>query len=71
VIGRSNACDYAIPIRPCPLGTRSSCASTTAGRFAIWGSRNGTRVNGWLATEEPLHAGDTLTLGMTEFVFEP
>jgi pSer/pThr/pTyr-binding forkhead associated (FHA) protein len=35
------------------------------------GSRNGTRVNGWLATEEPLHAGDTLTLGMTEFVFEP
>jgi pSer/pThr/pTyr-binding forkhead associated (FHA) protein len=71
VLGRSNTCDYAITDPT--VSTRHAELVRVGDGWLIrdLGSRNGTRVNGWLAKEEPLHAGDTLTLGMTNFVFRP
>jgi pSer/pThr/pTyr-binding forkhead associated (FHA) protein len=71
VIGRDNTCDYAIPDPTVSTRHAELVRGDDGWTIRDLGSRNGTRVNGWLATEERLHAGDTLTLGMTEFVFEP
>lgn len=71
VLGRSNTCDYAIPDPT--VSTRHAELVRVDDGWLIrdLGSRNGTRVNGWLAREEPLRAGDTLTVGRTTFVFQP
>jgi pSer/pThr/pTyr-binding forkhead associated (FHA) protein len=71
VLGRDLTCDYAI--EDPTVSTRHAELVRVDDGWLIrdLGSRNGTRINGWLAREEPLHAGDTLTLGTTTFVFEP
>jgi pSer/pThr/pTyr-binding forkhead associated (FHA) protein len=71
VLGRDSTCDYAIPDPT--VSHRHAEIRRVEGGWAIrdLGSRNGTRINGWLAHEERIRPGDTLTLGTTEFVFEP
>jgi hypothetical protein len=71
VLGRSNACDYAIQDPTVSLRHAELIRDTGGWRIKDLGSRNGTRVNGWLVVEERLRAGDTLTLGGAEFVFQP
>jgi len=71
VLGRGNSCDYVIADRT--VSTRHAELARLDDGWLITdlGSRNGTRVNGWLVTEQHLHAGDTLTLGAASYVFEP
>jgi hypothetical protein len=69
VLGRDAACDYSIADQ-----TVSNRHAELVLRDDGWvirdlGSRNGTRVNGWLVKEERVRPGDTLTLGASEFVF--
>jgi two-component system, NtrC family, response regulator HydG len=71
LIGRGNACDYAIADPT--VSTRHAELVRLHDGWLIrdLGSRNGTRVNGWLVKEQRLHNGDTLALGSTVFSFEP
>lgn len=71
VLGRSLTCDYAIPDPTVSNRHAELVRSDDGWTIRDLGSRNGTRINGWLAHEERLQPGDTLTLGATEFVFEP
>jgi hypothetical protein len=68
-IGRSPYCDYqvddmAVSLRHAELRREAGC---------WWirdlASRNGTRVNGWLAADRRLRDGDELTIGQTRFIF--
>jgi hypothetical protein len=71
VLGRDNACDYALADPT--VSSRHAELICLADGWLIrdLGSKNGTRVNGWLAKEQRLRAGDTLTLGRTTVVFQP
>jgi pSer/pThr/pTyr-binding forkhead associated (FHA) protein len=71
VLGRANTCDYAIADPT--VSTRHAELVRTDDGWLVrdLGSLNGTRVNGWLANEEPLHPGDTLALGGSVFTFDP
>jgi hypothetical protein len=71
VIGRNPACDYAI--HDATVSSRhAELARTRDGwRIKDLGSRNGTRVNGWLVREQVLLPGDLIELGATLFVFRP
>jgi pSer/pThr/pTyr-binding forkhead associated (FHA) protein len=71
VIGRSSTCDYAVADPT--VSTRHAELVRLDDGWLIrdLGSLNGTRVNGWLANEERLRCGDTVTLGATTFVFRP
>jgi pSer/pThr/pTyr-binding forkhead associated (FHA) protein len=71
VLGRSNTCDYAIGDPT--VSTRHAELVRIDDGWLIrdLGSLNGTRVNGWLANEERLYPGDTLTLGAATFEFRP
>jgi hypothetical protein len=51
-------------------------AANTGARGADWlirdmGSRNGTRVNGWLVKEQELRPADTLAFRASVFTFRP
>jgi hypothetical protein len=71
VIGRNASCDYAVHDGTVS-GRHAELARTADGwRIKDLGSRNGTRVNGWLVREQTLVPGDTIELGATLFVFRP
>jgi hypothetical protein len=71
VLGRGSSCDYAI-VDPTVSSRHAELIRTDDGWVVRdLGSRNGTRVNGWLTREQPIWPGDTLTLGTTTFVFSP
>ena len=71
VLGRSYDCDYAIA-DPTVSNRHAELVRVRDGwMIRDLGSRNGTRVNGWLAKEERLRPGDTITLGATTLVFQP
>jgi FHA domain-containing protein/uncharacterized protein DUF1707 len=70
-LGRNATCDYAIA-DPAVSGTHAELVRSGDGwLIRDLGSRNGTRVNGWLVEEAILRPGDTLTLGASVFVFRP
>jgi hypothetical protein len=71
VLGRSNECDYAIP--DATVSARHAELEHDEDGWLIrdLGSRNGTRVNGWLVSERRLLPGDTVTLGSTVYLFHP
>jgi pSer/pThr/pTyr-binding forkhead associated (FHA) protein len=71
VLGRAPTCDFAIP--DSTVSSRHAELTRTADGWLIrdLGSRNGTRLNGWLVKEDGLQPGDVLALGSTEFVFRP
>jgi hypothetical protein len=71
VLGRDAACDLAIA-DPSVSARHAELTRTHDGwLIKDLHSRNGTRVNGWLVTEQELEAGDTVALGSTVFVFDP
>lgn len=71
VLGRENTCDYVIQDKT--VSTRHAELERTDKGWLIrdLGSRNGTRVNGWRASEQPLAAGDEVALGARRFFFAP
>jgi Domain of unknown function (DUF1707)/FHA domain len=71
VLGRNPSCDYTIADATVS-GRHAELARTRDGwRIRDLGSRNGTRVNGWLVREQALQPGDAIELGATLFVFRP
>ena len=71
VMGRETTCDYAIADQTVSARHAELVRSGDGWLIRDLGSRNGTRVNGWLVQEQRLEPGDTLTLGTTVFVFRP
>jgi Inner membrane component of T3SS, cytoplasmic domain/Domain of unknown function (DUF1707) len=71
VVGRSPGCDLVLADRA--VSRRHAALRVEAGRWLIsdLGSRNGTRVNGWLVSEAHIDEGDELTLGRTRLRFHP
>ena len=71
VIGRAPTCDFAIPDSTVS-GRHAELTRTPDGwRIRDLGSRNGTRLNGWLVKQGDVRPGDVLALGGSEFVFRP
>lgn len=68
-LGRSPHCDYVVGDRT--VSARHAELRRTTGGWALrdLGSRNGTRVNGWLVKEQRLADGDEIALGTSAFVF--
>jgi FHA domain/DUF1707 SHOCT-like domain len=68
-LGRSPHCDYVVG--DMTVSARHAELRRTAGGWSLrdLGSRNGTRVNGWLVKEQRLVDGDEVALGASEFVF--
>jgi pSer/pThr/pTyr-binding forkhead associated (FHA) protein len=68
-LGRSPECDYVVDDRT--VSARHAELRRTASGWVLrdLGSRNGTRVNGWLVREQPLSDGDEIALGASAFVF--
>jgi FHA domain/DUF1707 SHOCT-like domain len=71
VLGRGSACDYVIADPTVSMRHAELVRADDGWLIRDLDSRNGTRVNGWLASEQRLRPGDALTLGRTTFVFEP
>jgi pSer/pThr/pTyr-binding forkhead associated (FHA) protein len=71
VLGRSNTCDYLIPDPTVSSRHAELVRSDDGWTIRDLGSLNGTRVNGWLVTEQRLQPGDTLEIGAAVFDFEP
>src|SRR3954453_10047098 len=71
VLGRAPTCDFAIP--DSTVSSRHAELTRTPEGWVIrdLGSRNGTRLNGWLVKEDALEPGDLVALGSSEFVFRP
>jgi pSer/pThr/pTyr-binding forkhead associated (FHA) protein len=70
-LGRATSCDYVIH-DPTVSNRHAELVRVDDGGWLIrdLGSRNGTRVNGWLVKEQRLRDGDTLTLGESVFLFD-
>jgi hypothetical protein len=68
-LGRSPDCDYVI--RSAAVSARHAELRRSAEGWSLrdLGSRNGTRVNGWLVKEQQLADGDEVTFGDSTFVF--
>jgi hypothetical protein len=71
VLGRGSSCDYVIADPTVSMRHADLVRTDDGWLIRDLESRNGTRVNGWLAKEQRLRQGDTLTLGRTTFVFDP
>jgi hypothetical protein len=70
VLGRAGSCDYVI-YDPTVSGRHAELVRLDDGwLIRDLGSRNGTRVNGWLVKEQRLRDGDTLTFGGSVFLFD-
>jgi hypothetical protein len=68
-LGRSPECDYVVD-DPTVSARHAELRRTAAGwSLRDLGSRNGTRVNGWLLKEHALADGDEIELGAVSFVF--
>jgi pSer/pThr/pTyr-binding forkhead associated (FHA) protein len=69
VIGRGTASDYLVP-DPTVSTRHAELRRDGSGWFLHdLGSRNGTRVNGWLVEHTLLDDGDEISLGATTLVF--
>jgi pSer/pThr/pTyr-binding forkhead associated (FHA) protein len=70
-LGRAPACDYVIR-DPTVSSRHAELVRLDDDGWLIrdLGSRNGTRVNGWLVKEQRLRDGDTLTFGGSVFLFD-
>jgi hypothetical protein len=68
-LGRSPDCDYVV--RSSAVSARHAELRRAADGWTLrdLGSRNGTRVNGWLVREQRLADGDEVTFGDATFVF--
>jgi hypothetical protein len=68
-LGRSPECDYIV--RNATVSARHAELRHSAEGWSLrdLGSRNGTRVNGWLVKEQQLADGDEVTFGDSTFVF--
>lgn len=68
-LGRSPECDFVV--RNATVSARHAELSRSAQGWSLrdLGSRNGTRVNGWLVKEQQLADGDEVTFGDSSFVF--
>ncbi|MEA2425756.1 MAG: hypothetical protein QOH13_2166 [Thermoleophilaceae bacterium] len=68
-VGRSPTCDYVVPSTA--ASSRHAVLTRSVGGWLLHdlGSRNGTRVNGWLVKEQLLADGDELSFGDAKFVF--
>jgi Inner membrane component of T3SS, cytoplasmic domain/Domain of unknown function (DUF1707) len=71
VLGRDAGCDYVVADPTVSMRHAELVRRADGWAIRDLDSRNGTRVNGWLAKEQRLRAGDTLTMGRTTFVFQP
>ncbi|HEX6713404.1 MAG TPA: DUF1707 and FHA domain-containing protein [Thermoleophilaceae bacterium] len=71
VLGRGATCDYTIADPTVSMRHAELIRTDDGWLIRDLESRNGTRVNGWLAKEERLQAGDTITLGGSAFRFCP
>jgi pSer/pThr/pTyr-binding forkhead associated (FHA) protein len=71
VLGRASSCDYLVGDPTVSNRHAELIRLDEDWLIRDLGSRNGTRVNGWLVTEHRLRNGDTLTLGGSVFVFDP
>jgi hypothetical protein len=70
VLGRATSCDYLIH-DPTVSNRHAELVRLDDGwLIRDLGSRNGTRVNGWLVKEQRLRDGDTLTFGASVFIFD-
>ena len=70
VLGRADSCDYVI-YDPTVSNRHAELIRLDDGwLIRDLGSRNGTRVNGWLVKEQRLRDGDTLTFGGSVFLFD-
>jgi pSer/pThr/pTyr-binding forkhead associated (FHA) protein len=68
-LGRGPECDFIV--RNATVSARHAELSRSAEGWTLrdLGSRNGTRVNGWLVEEQHLADGDEVTFGDSTFVF--
>jgi hypothetical protein len=68
-LGRSPECDYIV--RNATVSARHAELRRSAEGWSLrdLGSRNGTRVNGWLIKEQQLADGDEVTFGDSTFIF--
>jgi pSer/pThr/pTyr-binding forkhead associated (FHA) protein len=71
VLGRGSACDYIVYDATVSSRHAELVRVEDGWVIADLGSRNGTRVNGWLIKEQRLRAGDTIMLGASVFLFDP
>lgn len=71
VLGRSPFADFRVT-EP-TVSKRHAVLSRVDDRWVIadLGSRNGTRVNGWIVKEAGIAPGDDIELGAVHFVFDP
>lgn len=70
-MGRDRSSDFAIPDPTVSLRHAELVRTTDGWLIHDLGSRNGTRVNGWLVREERLEPGDVIELGSAAFEFSP
>jgi hypothetical protein len=68
-LGRGSDCDYVVASVAVSARHARLRRDPDGWTLRDLGSRNGTRVNGWLITEQPLTDGDEVTLGDEHFVF--
>jgi pSer/pThr/pTyr-binding forkhead associated (FHA) protein len=70
LIGRATSCDFVV-YDP-TVSSRHAELERVGDGWLIRdvGSRNGTRVNGWLVKEQRLRDGDTLMFGESVFLFD-
>jgi hypothetical protein len=68
-LGRGPECDYVIPSAAVSARHAELRRSAEGWSLRDLGSRNGTRVNGWLVKEQRLADGDEVTFGDSTFVF--
>jgi hypothetical protein len=68
-LGRSPHCDYVVADRTVSARHAELRRATDGWELRDLGSRNGTRVNGWLVKQQRVADGDEITLGASTFVF--
>jgi hypothetical protein len=68
-LGRSPDCDYVVSNATVSARHAELRRATAGWVLRDLGSRNGTRVNGWLVKEQQLADGDEVTFGDSTFVF--
>lgn len=68
-LGRSPECDYVVHNATVSARHAELTRSDEGWTVRDLGSRNGTRVNGWLVKEQQLADGDEVTFGDSTFVF--
>jgi pSer/pThr/pTyr-binding forkhead associated (FHA) protein len=68
-LGRSPHCDYVVDDRTVSARHAELRRTPDGWELRDLGSRNGTRVNGWLVKQQRVAEGDEIALGASSFVF--